>query len=62
MTGFDYSIDREIGLIKISYRSENEHIFKDKTTNECLDILIEVLQNIQPLIDVAKRIETGSLD
>lgn len=59
MTGFDYSIDRDIGLIKVSYRSEHEHIFKDKTTKECIDVLIDVLQHITPLIDMAKAIKFG---
>ena len=62
MAGFDYSINREKGLIKISYRSECEHIFKDKTTKECLDILIEVLQNITPIIDLAKIIKVEMID
>lgn len=57
MAGFDYSIDREKGLIKIAYQSEHEGIFKDKNTKECLDILIKVLQNITPLIEMAKEIK-----
>lgn len=59
MTGFDYSIDREKGLIKVAYRSDKPHIFKDKTTEECIDILIGRLKNIKPLLDLAKRIKMG---
>lgn len=62
MTGFDYEIDREKGLIKVVYRSDIKDIFGGKNTKECIDILIEVLQNISPIIEMAKEIKMGNFE
>ena len=55
MTGFDFNIDRDIGLIKVTYRSDDKERFKNKSTSECFDILIGVLKGMSSLINMVKR-------